>query len=84
MEGIKIFTAKQASVIATEANKDIINQTLDKIEDAAKQGLSELRLENPPEIVVRYLELQGFLVTNGIVVNDESGSLTYQSCDIHW
>ena len=84
MEGIKIFTARQAKAITIEANKDIINQTIDKIEAAAIQGLSKLTLRNTPEIVIRYLESQGFAKTRSMEITQDSGSFLYSTCEICW
>jgi len=82
-EGLNILTAKQAQKIAIKANKEKINEILEKIESAALKGESEIYLKDIPIAVIQYLMLNGF-TTKSETIENELGTTLANNCLVHW
>lgn len=82
-EGIKILTARQAQLIAIKANKEKINEILEKIESAALKGESKIYLKDIPIAVIQYLMLNGY-TTRSETIENELGTTLTNNCLVHW
>lgn len=82
-EGLNILTAKQAQKIAIKANKEKINEILEKIESAALKGESEIYLKDIPIAVIQFLISNGY-TTRSETIENESGTTLSNNCLVHW
>lgn len=82
-EGVNILTARQAQKIAIKANKEKINEILEKIESAALRGESEIYLKDIPIAVIQFLISNGY-TTKSVTIENGLGTTLANNCSVHW